>query len=216
MDKICVSIFANDYNFCIKVVKKYEFVELRLDEGKLSNTQIGEIINTGKKIIATCKNGLINDEKRFVTLMSAINHGCDFIDIEHDFEPAYKNKLVDSAKSNECKIINSYHNFDETPDYKDLKNIASTLNNNCDIIKIACKVNSHYELLNLLNLYREFETGKLISLGMGDIGKISRVASLIMGSPFTYTSTGHGSETSEGQIDYETLNQIMNELNISK
>ncbi|OGU17569.1 MAG: hypothetical protein A2X61_15380 [Ignavibacteria bacterium GWB2_35_12] len=208
MDKICVSIFANDFDFCIEIVKKYEFVELRLDERKLSNTQISEIIKAGKSIITTCRRGYISDEERFDTLHAAVNLGTEYIDIEHDFEPAYKNKLVDSAKANECRIINSYHNFDVTPEYQELAQIAKSLENDCDIIKIACKVNSRDDLINLLPLYKEFELGKLISLGIGNLGKISRVAALILGAPFTYASSDKGIETSEGQLDYITLKQI--------
>lgn len=215
MDKICVSIFANDYDFSLEVVKKYEFVELRLDEGILDNSQIAEIISSGKKIISTCRSGYISDEKRYEILLSAIKNGTTFIDIEHDFKPELRNKLINKAIESNIKIISSYHNLEHTPNLKDLKSIVSILNENSDIVKIACKVNNQEDLLNVLELYRELLPGKLISIGLGEMGKISRIAGLFLGAPFTYASAGNGLETSEGQIDYETFNQILNELNNS-
>ncbi|TAL68767.1 MAG: type I 3-dehydroquinate dehydratase [Bacteroidetes bacterium] len=212
MDKICVSIFANDFDFCLEVVKKYDFVELRLDEGKLSHSQVSEIITTGKNIIATCRKGYISDEKQFESLLSAINHGCDYIDIEHDLVTAYKNKLIDTSKANECKIISSYHNLKITPNFNELKRNALKLNGNCDIIKIACKVNTRDDLMNLIKLYDELPSGRLISIGLGELGKISRIAALFLGAPFTYASYSGKAKTADGQIDYLDMKRILDVL----
>ena len=216
MDKICVSIFANDFNFCIEVVMKYEFVELRLDKGQLNNAQIGEIITAGKNIIATCRAGFIPDENRFDTLLSAINQGTEYIDIEHEFESGFKNKLIEAAKKKGCKIINSYHNYDVTPCFNELLKIAKSLENNCVIIKIACKVNSRDDLINLMTLYKEFEPWKLISLGLGDMGRISRVAAIFLGAPFSYASVKNGLETAEGLLEYENLKYILDGLEFGR
>jgi 3-dehydroquinate dehydratase type I len=212
MDKICVSIFANDYDFCIKVVKKYKFVELRLDEGKLNSSQLEEIIKSGKEIIATCREGFIKNEKRIEILQSAIDSGADYIDIEHNFPSKYRNKLIKSAIESGTKIINSYHNQELTPDYKELLRIGNSLLKKADIIKIVCRINKRSDLQNIYRLYKDFEPEKLIAFGLGYNGQVSRLSSLLIGSPFTYVSLKKGMETSEGQYDYKEMKEILFKL----
>ncbi|MBI5325315.1 MAG: type I 3-dehydroquinate dehydratase [Ignavibacteriae bacterium] len=212
MEKLCVSIFAVDFDFCIKVVKKYKFVELRLDEGKLTETQIGKIITSGNKIITACRSGFISNPERFGILQSAITNGTTFIDIEHDFPSKYKNKLIKSANDSGTNIILSYHNFEFTPDYMELSRIGNLLSKEADIIKIVCQINKRKDMQNIFRLYKDFEPGKLITFGLGYEGKVTRFSSLLMGSPFTYVSIKKGMETSEGQYDYKEMTEILNKL----
>ena len=44
---------------------------------------------------------------------------------------------------------------------------------------------------------------------MGNKGRITRVAAPLLGSPFTFASLSKGKETAEGQIEKDTLEQMM-------
>ena len=83
----------------------------------------------------------------------------------------------------------------------------------CDIAKIACKVNSHADSVRLLSLYDRSGTGEIISIGMGNKGKITRIASVCLGAPFTYASYSEGMETAVGQLNYKEVKQILEILN---
>jgi 3-dehydroquinate dehydratase type I len=208
MDKICVSIFAKNYKECIEVVKKHTLVELRLDQGLLNKRHIRGLTAFGNKIISTCRKGFIPDAQRFEILMSAIKLKTEFVDLEHTIKPKYKNKLISEAIANNTKIISSYHNFKGTPKYKELIKIVRSLNKQSNITKVACNVNNRDDLLNLLNLYRDFEPGKLITIGLGKKGIFTRIAGLFLGAPFTYASLTKKLKTAEGQLDYETIKSI--------
>jgi 3-dehydroquinate dehydratase type I len=58
-------------------------------------------------------------------------------------------------------------------------------------------------LLGLLN-----DTRPVVVVGMGHKGRITRIAALLLGSPFTYASLAAGKETAEGQIDWKSLKEI--------
>lgn len=213
MENLCVSIFADNYDYCIKVVKKYKLVELRLDKGLLSNTQLFDIISSGKEIISTCRSGFIKNEYRYEILQNAINFGTNYIDIEHNFPAKYKNKLFKTALESGTKIIHSYHNFEFTPDYNELVRIGNLLLKKADIIKIACKIKKRRDLQNIICLYKDIKPENLIAFGLGNVGKVSRLSSLLMGSPFTYVSIKKEMETSEGQYDYKEMKEILYKLN---
>ena len=50
---------------------------------------------------------------------------------------------------------------------------------------------------------------QLIAFSMGELGKISRLASLFLGAPFIYTSYEKGKETADGQMDIVSLKKII-------
>ena len=206
---ICISLEARDYDFCESQLRKHSFFEFRLDRTSMTLDEIKKLFSMPNKIIAVCRQIKFDDNKRMKILTSAINAGAMFVDIEHDVRVNYLNEIKSELQKNHCKLILSYHNFDETPNEVGLKNII----NNCftldaDIVKIACKSNSETDNALLLSLYKNYPIGKLISIGLGDKGKITRIAGESLGSPFAYASLERGCETAPGQIDFETMKKI--------
>ncbi len=53
---------------------------------------------------------------------------------------------------------------------------------------------------------------KMVVIGMGEIGKVTRVAAPLSGGLFTFASLTKGKETADGQIDRETLEAIFSSL----
>jgi 3-dehydroquinate dehydratase-1 len=62
-------------------------------------------------------------------------------------------------------------------------------------------------LLGLLD-----DARKIVVVGMGELGRITRIAASLLGSPFTFASQGLGKETARGQIDHETLRTLLRGL----
>jgi 3-dehydroquinate dehydratase-1 len=52
----------------------------------------------------------------------------------------------------------------------------------------------------------------IIVIGMGAMGKITRIVAPLLGSPFTFASLGEGKETAEGQMAAEKMRKLMGEL----
>jgi 3-dehydroquinate dehydratase-1 len=52
----------------------------------------------------------------------------------------------------------------------------------------------------------------LVVVGMGRLGRLTRIAAPLLGSLFTYASLGAGRETADGQLDAASLERILLEL----
>ena len=79
-----------------------------------------------------------------------------------------------------------------------------------DIAKIACMVQSEEDNANLLALYSG--NGRKVIIGMGNLGKITRLAALKLGAEFTFVSSDEEHSTAPGQMTYNeftALNKIL-------
>jgi 3-dehydroquinate dehydratase type I len=79
---------------------------------------------------------------------------------------------------------------------------------------MATSPDDNITLLSLLGWARQ-QKFPLIAFCMGEMGKISRLATLALGGYMTYASPGRGRETAPGQISAFTLRQIMDQMGLS-
>jgi len=146
-------------------------------------------------------------------LLTAIKAGSDYVDLEIETTENFKDDVIKAARDNGCKIIISYHNFGTTPHREELEEIVeSCYYRGADIVKVACMVHSEAESARLVSLYEDFNG--IISIGMGDKGKITRIAAPLFGAPFTYASFSYEKETAKGQISMDSLKNIYRELEL--
>lgn len=125
----------------------------------------------------------------------------DLVDIELGSGRILKT-VVDSAKKNKKKVIVSHHDFKGTPGDKKLKKITSLARESgADIVKVASMVNSPGDLRRLGALL--CSEGPMIVIGMGPLGRASRVFFPMIGSLMTYGSTTKS--TAPGQMSLREL-----------
>ena len=205
---ICISIKDTNYDACKAALQNVELAEIRLDEVDLKDNEIKELFASPASLIATCRPGKIPDEDRLKLLKKAIEAGAKYVDIELEMPDAFKEEIRKSAKKHNCNVIISYHNFEKTPPTRELEEILEwCFESKADIAKIACKSNSKSDNARILSLYND--EGNLVAIGMGEEGKITRIAAPLLGAPFTYASVSKGKETAEGQIDIKTMKKIL-------
>lgn len=194
-----------------------DFAEYRFDNTNLSADDISKLFNTNKiKTIAAYRTEDIDSKIKFDTLKHSLESGCDYIDLETDYDFISKQHLMSLAKERDTGIILSYHNYDYTPDRYELEEIFQSMNEeqNADIIKIACRTNSINDMIRLLELYdakknvKKIEK-KIISLPIGNKWKMIRLACLELGAPFIYASLSEGMQTAAGQVDVKSLKTIL-------
>ncbi len=209
---ICVSIAEVKVDDCLKALEGLEFAEIRLDKmGPLTSEEIQRIFASKAKLIATCRPGTIESTKRKKCLLDAISAGADYVDIEVEASDLLKEEIIGAAKAKGCRVIVSYHNHRRTPSEAELQQVIDwCFNSGADIAKVACKANDmkdNARLLGLLDSERE-----IIVIGMGEIGRVTRVLAPILGSKFTFASLSEGKETADGQMEHGKMRQLIGKL----
>jgi len=169
--------------------------------------EIFPVIPDGWKSIATCRPGSLDETVRLSWLKSAMKLGASMVDVEIEAGESYFEELRSHAGKNDVEMIVSYHRFDTTPG----RDVLGEMFQRCferggDIAKIATQVNTRDDLLNLLSLYQL--PGRKVILGMGPLGRITRVIAPYLGAEFTFASAGSGLETAPGQLDFKQLTEI--------
>ncbi len=203
---ICVSISRTDQLQWV-IESGATLVELRLDLIKEDPGRIYQLIPDRIQTIATCRPEALNESERIQLLQTCMDLGATFIDMEIESTNNYLSTLTGYANQCGTKSIISYHNFDTTPDLQGLEQILQRCyERGGDVAKIAVQVSTLKDVHNLLALYKL--PGKKVVLGMGKLGRITRLMGPYLGAEFTFGSPGSGNETAPGQFSYNQLTNI--------
>jgi 3-dehydroquinate dehydratase-1 len=208
---ICVSLAEKDSDVCLEILEKVDMAEIRIDLAELSDKDIIKIFSARKKLIATCRPGKYSLSERIHKLKLAIESGATFLDIEYEADDDFRNVLSEFAHVHQCDVILSYHNYEMTPELDELEKIMhKCFELGADIAKIATMVKVNRDNSKILSLYKA--PGRLVAIGMGELGKISRIVAPFLGAEFTYAALTDDSITAPGQISYDRLNKYILEI----
>ena len=195
----------------MSMARKEAFVEFRFDLLVLSLEQVKEVVYAANSCIATCRPGKMDEADRKKILISAIRSGADYVDIEVESDKTFIDEVILTARTHETAIIISYHNFEGTPAMPELEEIVSDCRKaGADVVKIASQVNHAWDLQNLLKLYTKDR--RMVIIGMGEKGIISRIAAPLLGAEFTFAAAEAGQETAPGQISKDKLLSIIRQI----
>ena len=206
---ICLSIGKASVEECLEIIKDSELSEIRLDLNIYHEEDIKKIFSSGANLIATCREGKYNNEERKDLLSKAIEFGAKYIDVELTCDLAMKDHVINVAKESDCKVIISYHNYEKCPTREHMIDIINRcFDGKADIAKIVAKVNSVQDNVSIMSLY---DTGReIIALGMGELGRITRIAAPFFGAQFTYAYPKGMRRTAHGQFSEEKIKEIIN------
>ncbi|MDR2285860.1 MAG: type I 3-dehydroquinate dehydratase [Prevotellaceae bacterium] len=212
---ICVSIGEQSYSDIMAVLEQVDFAEIRLDVARITTSEIGLVFSSGKRLIATCREGFYSNDERRERLFDAIRAGAAFVDIETEADDDFRKTIAEQARLNNCKLIVSYHNFDETPSLSEMCDIVDTCKKqNADIVKLVTTARNKSDVARILSLYDKYPDASLVAFAMGEAGLISRVACVFLGAPYTYAAISDDKPLASGQISMEKIKNIMNNLTI--
>ena len=206
---VCLSIADVSADEAMDILSRVNLAELRLDRINFDKKDIKRLFSTRTKTIVTYRqNEKIDENERKNILIEAIKNGASMVDIEVENSDDFKNEIIKAAEKNKSTVIISYHDFEKTPVMRELEQILNwCFESGADIAKIACQANNAEDAARILALY---SFGKpLISIGMGDAGKITRIAAPLLGAPFTYASLEKNKQTAPGQIEADKLESII-------
>ena len=162
--------------------------------------------------IRTSKEGgqLTLTSEEYVGLIREIDaiYHPDYIDFEY-----YSHKAVFSQMLDFPNLVLSYHNFEEMPE--DIMEIFSELTSLAPrVVKIATMPKTEQEVLDLMNYTRGFKSinpeQEFATMSMGKLGRISRLASDLVGSSWTFASLDQAS--APGQVSLNNMKLIQEVL----
>jgi 3-dehydroquinate dehydratase-1 len=194
-------------------IDAYENVESKedcLSVLKEIRETIGEI-----PLIFTCRIDLeggfrkISRKSRLELFVAAMESGnVDIVDIELCNDKEFIDAVKESARTNNIKLILSYHNFKETPDELFINDkLVEAQETGADISKLAVMPKNYGDVLTLLNATNkareEGVQGPIVTIAMGEEGVVSRLAGGLFGSDITFAVGIHSS--APGQIPIEEL-----------
>jgi len=185
-----------------KVLRVVDGVEFRIDLfRKLPEPKSVKIEKISIVTIRKPEDGgkFIGREEERVNLLENYSKFCDYVDLEHYLADEVFEKMS-------CKVIESYHNFNETPDYDFLKGIVE--NRRGDVVKIATFGRSKKDVEKIVKLLCDYEN--VVAFLMGEEFSFTRIFSLFLGSPFIYCGVGEG--VAPGQYDVFKAVKILKEL----
>ena len=143
---------------------------------------------------------------------TAAKSGCaDLIDLEF-FEATKPEKEIRRFQRMGVRIIASHHDFEETPDDRILHMLLEQMQQGgADVAKLAVMPQTPEDVVRLLkvtnDMKQKYPTLPVVTMSMGALGVVSRMAGEIFGSCITFGAVGEIS--APGQIQANKLEDIL-------
>ncbi len=148
--------------------------------------------------------------------LAAKSGAVDLIDWEY-LEREKPTREIRRLQEMGARVIASHHDFKETPDDVMLRLVMEQLvKSGADMAKLAVMPRTAQDVIRLLALTeetrRQHPDVPLITMSMGELGKVSRIAGEPFGSCVTFGADGASS--APGQMDAKALGGILDALHV--
>lgn len=181
-----------------------DVIELRLD---LFNTHpsLNFVRGLGKERILTVRKPegggkFSGREEERLEIYERYVDVCEYADVETE--------SADPFFDLPATIIESYHNFRETPPYQFLADLIESSRG--EIFKIAVMGNEKKDFATIVRILSEYDG--VVAFLMGSNFSYSRIVAAVMGSPFIYCHAG--AAVAPGQIHVEVADRILRLLGV--
>ncbi|MFD0897190.1 type I 3-dehydroquinate dehydratase [Loigolactobacillus binensis] len=139
------------------------------------------------------------------------------LDIELFLPAAVVKPLVAAAHAAGIAVIMSSHDFEKTPPQAEIvQRLTQMVALGADVAKIAVMPQSAVDVATLLSataVAHQQLAVPLITMAMGELGKVSRISGQVFGSALTFGTVGAAS--APGQIELKTLRQQLQALTLA-
>ncbi|MEM4497010.1 MAG: type I 3-dehydroquinate dehydratase [Archaeoglobaceae archaeon] len=185
----------------LNLANKADVVEFRLDFGEIGlKTDKEKILTIRRKADGGNYNG--TEEERLDKILE-LSKNFEYVDLEFDCPD-----FIFEALSKRAKLIESYHNFKETPEYDFLEYLVE--NKRGDLFKIATMGRSYEDVKKIVKLLLEYED--LVAFLMGEKFSFTRILSAFLGSPFIYCYVG--TPKAPGQVELNSTFEMLSRLGL--
>ena len=207
MSKIFTSIIGPTFEACKKQIVNIRNAELRLDMLELSAANVQELWPSCQRWMVTIRKGFFENTGWKEIFEACIFLKPDYIDIDSELPESDFQTLLKIIGNSDSRLILSYHNYDLTPSFEELKQVTlSLINRGAKVVQLACMVNDYNDNVILLRLYGEFDN--IITIGMGEKGKVSRLNALYFGEQVSYAAASQEEAAAPGQMTYQEMRNL--------
>jgi 3-dehydroquinate dehydratase-1 len=203
-----------DLRRAVRMRNPPDLFELRLDALIARSSEVQAAIGDLRTpLILTARHpregGLnhLSTQRRRDLFLRFLPHAA-YVDIELRATRAFA-AVLEEAGTMGIRSILSFHDLKETPSRPRLDEIAGTARSlGADFLKIATRTDTPAQRTRLRDFYlREQLKMKIAAMGIGRLGRISRLEFARLGSPLNY---GHlGKPQAEGQLSVTSLRRIL-------
>ena len=141
-------------------------------------------------------------------LIRAATSGSSYVDWE--FRPS--EPLPDELSVMRERVILSYHDFEQTPAERELESLFDQMTASSTgvvkVVTLAQRMEDNISSLNLIGRGRNRGI-EVVAFCLGPLGRISRLACLLMGGAFTYAALESGAEAAPGQLTLAKMRQLL-------
>ncbi|MGI9566495.1 MAG: type I 3-dehydroquinate dehydratase [Nitrosopumilus sp.] len=217
--RTCISIgekTPNKIKQILKIaLKNSDYAEVRFDFLEIEKIPeaLERIEKDLNKVVCTLRpkaegGEFSGSEKERVSILKLIAEYNPFL-LDVEFNTLKRNpSLAKYLTSTKTKLLVSWHDFKKTPGSDELKKRVKQMRKFSKSVKIVSTAKSTEDATRMLELYKKSEKISLISFAMGDLGRISRILCLYLGSPFTYVSLKKA--IAPGQFSVNEVKKIIN------
>lgn len=232
---ICVPVVAAKKEDIIAQIRDYaasdqiHMIEWRIDcfDGADDPAQAEDILKEIQKDVSDTvllftfrtekqggKRSMPEDKIRRLNELAAKSGSVDLVDLEF-FEATKPEKDIKRLQRLGVRVIASHHDFHATPDERILHMLLDQMRQGgADVAKLAVMPNNADDVLRLLkvtyDIHQKYPSLPLVTMSMGAVGVISRMAGELFGSCITFGAVGETS--APGQIPMDHLQSILDEI----
>jgi 3-dehydroquinate dehydratase I len=203
-----------DLRRAVRMRNPPDLFELRLDALFASSEQVNAAIgNLRAPLIITARHPLeggsnqLSARKRRALLLRFLPHAA-YVDIELRAAGTFA-AILEEARAKSVRTIVSFHDFKKTPSRPRLDEIARTAKSlGADLLKIATRTDTSAQLTRLLDFFQRERLGmKIAVMGIGRLGRVSRLEFAKCGSVLNYAPLGR--PQTDGQLSITQLRRAL-------
>jgi 3-dehydroquinate dehydratase-1 len=203
-----------DLRRAIRMRNPPDLFELRLDALFARSEEVKTAIgNLRAPLIITARHpreggsNQLSAHIRRAMLLRFLPHAA-YVDIELRATGTFA-AILEEARAKSIRSILSFHDFNETPSRPRLDEIARTAQSlGADLLKIATRTDTPAQMARLLDFFqRQRMETKIAVMGIGRLGRISRLEFAKCGSVLNYASLGR--PQTDGQLSITQLRRAL-------
>lgn len=232
--KICVPVTAKSYDGIISDMKyivdnareSVDLIELRIDfyEDVDDICQVEKLLGDIREVIdkipllftfRTKEEGgeksISNEEYEKLLTAVAKTKFADAIDVQIMTDEEVLERIIESIKSENIKVVASNHDFNKTPAKEKIKEVLFFMEKkNADVAKIAVMPQNFEDVCTLMMAAEDTKESikiPVVAISMGKLGAVSRLAGSQFNSAMTFGTVKNSS--APGQMDAKKLKEVL-------